>query len=158
MPGATTFLFGSPRRKFLFRAMGHFMGLTIVFGRFGLVSLCYSKYPYFWTVVNETWRNRPGHQKNDTQWEQTRAGIMEKRPFFTFGQKVFFLAKNAFFPKKHPKFLKRLIFILEKGTFFFEQLFLVLARTRLESRCGFILGPKSGFLAWKSDFCHMTPI
>ena len=40
------------------------------------------------------------------------------------------LAKNAFLPqKKHPKYPKRLIFIWEKATFFFEQLFPVVART-----------------------------
>ena len=55
----------------------------------------------------------------------------------TFGRKVFFLAKNAFFPKKHPKFAKRLIFILEKGTFLFAQLFPVVARTRCPDRSGF---------------------
>ena len=64
-----------------------------------------------------------------------------------------------FNPKKHPKFLKRQIFIWEKGTFFFEQLFPVVARTWLGSKsvCLF-LGPKFRFLAKKSDFCHTTPI
>ena len=46
---------------------------------------------------------------------------------FTFCRKVFFLVK------KHPKFVKRLIFIWEKGTFLFAKLFLVVARTELES-------------------------
>ena len=36
------------------------------------------------------------------------AGITEKRPFLRS-------AKNPFSSKKHPKFAKRLIFILEKG-------------------------------------------
>merc|ERR1711972_172018 len=46
-----------------------------------------------------------------------------------------------------------------KATFFFEQLFSVVARTWLgyKSVCLF-LGPKFRFLAKKSDFCHMTPI
>ena len=67
--------------------------------------------------------------------------------------------KMHFIPKKHPKFLQRVIFILEKGTFFFEQLFPVVARTWLEYRsvC-FFLGPKSRFFAEKSYFCQMTPI
>ena len=42
--------------------------------------------------------------------------------------------KMHFTQKKHPKFLKRLIFIWEKLTFFFEQLFPFVARTWLESR------------------------
>ena len=42
---------------------------------------------------------------------------------FTFGQKVDFGLEMGFNPKNHPKFLKRLIFIWEKATFFFEQLF-----------------------------------
>ena len=48
--------------------------------------------------------------------------------------------------------------IWAKATFFFEQLFPVVARTWLESRSGFFLGPKSLFLVQKSDFCHTTPI
>ena len=43
--------------------------------------------------------------------------------------------KNSFFQKgKDPKFAKRLVFILEKGTFLFAQLFPVVARTWLELR------------------------
>ena len=52
------------------------------------------------------------------------------------------------------KFLKSLMFILEKGTFFFEQLFPVVARTWLGSKSGTLFQ----FLAKKSDFCHTTPI
>merc|ERR1712122_38466 len=46
-----------------------------------------------------------------------------------------------------------------KATFFFEQLFSVVARTWLgaKSECLF-LGPKFQFLAKKSDFCHTTLI
>ena len=50
---------------------------------------------------------------------------------FMFDQKVFFWPKMGFNPKNHPKFLKRLIFIWEKPTFFFEKLFPVVARTWL---------------------------
>ena len=45
IPGATTFPFGPPPKKFRFRAMGHFSGLTPVFGGFGLVSGHRYKYP-----------------------------------------------------------------------------------------------------------------
>ena len=55
-----------------------------------------------------------------------------------------FWGSPLFYPilsqKKHPKFLKRLIFILEKGTFFFfEQLSRFVARTWLELRSEFFL-------------------
>ena len=53
------------------------------------------------------------------------------------------------------KFLKSLMFILEKGTFFFEQLFPVVARTWSELS---FFCQESRFLAQKSDFCHTTPI
>ena len=53
------------------------------------------------------------------------------------------------------KFLKSLMFILEKGTFFFEQLFPVVARTWLELS---FFCQESRSLAQKSDFCHMTLI
>ena len=78
-----------------------------------------------------------------------RARITEKRPWL----------KKHFNPKKHPKFLMRLILIWEQATFFFEQLFPVVARTWLgaKSVCLF-LGPNFRFLAQKSDFCHSTPI
>ena len=54
------------------------------------------------------------------------------------------------------KFLKSLMFILEKGTFFFEQLFPVVARTW--SELSFFLpgvsvfGPKIRFLPYDPDF------
>ena len=47
------------------------------------------------------------------------------------------------------KFLKSLMFILEKGTFFFEQLFPVVARTWLELS---FFCQESRFLDQKSDF------
>ena len=78
---------------------------------------------------------------------------------FTFGRKVFFWPKNGFYPKKSPKMIFWVITIWAKATFFFEQLFSVVARRWLElkSECLF-LGPKFQILAKKSDFCHTTPI
>ena len=91
-------------------------------------------YPQFWTVFNVIWWKRPGHQKWPRMtWDTVRAGIMEKRPFLCPAKKCF-LGKKCVFSPKTPKFAKRLIFILEKGTFFFEQLFPVEARTWLEVR------------------------
>ena len=82
-----------------------------------------------------------------------------ERDVFAFCRKVFFWPRMGFNPKNHPKFLKRLIFIWEKATFSFEHFFLGVARTwcflRSES---FFWGPKSRFLAKKSDFCNTTPI
>ena len=49
--------------------------------------------------------------------------------------------------------------IWAKATFFFEQLFPVVARTWLELKSGtFFMIPKFRFLVQKSDFCHTTPI
>ena len=60
---------------------------------------------------------------------------------FTFGRKVVFGLKMGFNPKNHPKFLKRLIFIWAKATFFFERLFPGVARTWLEYISEFFFGP-----------------
>ena len=51
------------------------------------------------------------------------------------------------------------LIIWAKATFFFEQLFPVVARTWLRSKSdSFFLGPKFWFLAKKSNFCHTTTI
>ena len=51
------------------------------------------------------------------------------------------------------------LIIWAKATFFFEQLFPVVARTRLEYKSDFLFfDPKFRFLVQKSDFCHTTPI
>ena len=52
-----------------------------------------------------------------------------------------------------------MIIIWAKATFFFEQLFPVVARSWLGYRSWrFFLGPKSRFFVQKSDFCCTTPI
>ena len=77
---------------------------------------------------------------------------------FTLSQKVVFGQKSVFLQKKHQKFAKRLIFILEKGSFFSAQLCPVKARTKCPLRSElFWGGPKSRFLGQKSDFCHKNP-
>ena len=74
-------------------------------------------------------------------------------PDFTFDQKVFLAKKSVFIPKKHPKFAKGLIFIWEKGTFFFAQLCLDVARTRFELRSAhFFIGHKTSDLGPKIRF------
>ena len=60
------------------------------------------------------------------------ARITEKPPFLRLAEKSFFGQKSVFPPKKHQKFAKRLIFILEKGTFLFAQPCPDGARTWLE--------------------------
>ena len=76
---------------------------------------------------------------------------------FTFCRKAENGPKIRFFPKKIPKFAKRLIFIWEKGTFFFWQLCPVVARTWLEFKSGFFfLAPKIRILARKSFFSYGT--
>ena len=70
--------------------------------------------------------------------EPGQAGFTEKQPFHVQPRSGF-LAKNAFYPQKTPELL--MMFILEKGTFFFEQLFLVVARTWLELRSELFLDP-----------------
>ena len=78
---------------------------------------------------------------------------------FTFGRKVAFWPKMGFNPKHHPKFLKRLISIWEKATFFFEQLFPGVAKTWLipksvrffwAQNLGF--GPKNPIFALRPQF------
>jgi len=70
-----------------------------------------------------------------------------------------FWPKNGSYPKKSPKMTFSPLIIWAKATFFFEQLFSVVARTWLGLKSDrLFLGPKFQFLAKKSDFCHTTPI
>ena len=82
------------------------------------------------TVRAIKYDNGPGSSRN-----------YRKTAVFTFGWEVFFWPTIVFFPKKHPKFAKRLIFIWEKGTFLFAQLCPVVARTWLELRSKPLFGP-----------------
>ena len=51
------------------------------------------------------------------------------------------------------------LIIWAKATFFYEKLFLVVAKTWLGLKSeSFFLGPKFRFLVQKSNFCHTTPI
>merc|ERR1712047_135720 len=76
-----------------------------------------------------------------------------------WAQNFGFWPKNRSYPQKSPEMTFPPLIIWAKATFFFEQLFLVVARTWLEYKSGSLfLGPKFQFLAKKSDFCHTTPI
>merc|ERR1711940_442990 len=114
----------------------------------------------FWSDFNETRGNRRGHQKNDQEGQRTRSGPELRRNGPNHVRpKSGFWPKNGSYPKKSPKMTFSPLIIWAKGPFFFEQLFPVVARTWLgaKSECLF-LGPKTRFLAKKSDFCHTTPI
>ena len=107
----------TPNRNFCFRARGHFLRLTPVFGRFGLVSLHKYKYPKFWTVFNETLWKRPSQQKMTQNDNGPGLGRnYGETAVFTFGRKVVFWPKKRFIPKKYPRdlylFLKRVLFSL----------------------------------------------
>ena len=96
----------------------------------------------FWSPI--------GSNKNANNWP--KLPVLGPNPFFG-GYGVKLLVSSICEPMR--KFLKSLMFILEKGTYFFEQLFPVVARTWLELS---FFCQESRFLAQKSDFCHTTPI
>ena len=79
-------------KKILFPSYGSFFGLTSVFGHSPITTISYLNL----TVFNKTWWKRPGQQKNESKWQRTQS-----RP--DYGETAFFLAKNAFYPKKQPK-------------------------------------------------------
>ena len=74
-----------------------------------------------------------------------RAGIMEKRMFLCLAEKWSF-GQKCILSQKIPENFKRLIFILETGTFFFAQLFLVVARTWCPLRSELFWGPHGGWI------------
>ena len=85
-------------KKFCFWAMGYFPGLTPFFGHFEPFPLCYYKYPYFWTVVNETWWDRPCHKKMTHNDSGPGPGQnYGEKAVFTFVFTFVFLAKTLFF-------------------------------------------------------------
>ena len=78
--------------------MGYFPGLTPFFGHFEPFPLCYYKYPYFWTVVNETWWDRPCHKKMTHNDSGPGPGQnYREKAVFTFVFTFVFLAKTLFF-------------------------------------------------------------
>ena len=73
---------------------------------------------------------------------------------FTFGRKVW---PKMGFKINHPKFLKLMIFILEKATFFFEHLFPVVAKTCLEYRSVFFWAQNLVFFGQKNPIFAIRP-
>ena len=92
--------------------------------------------------------------KNDIEGQRTRSGPESRRNGrFYVRPKSGFWPKNGSYPKKSPKMTFSPLIIWAKATFFFEQLFPVVARTWLESKSErLFLGPKSRFLVQKSVF------
>ena len=75
IPGATTFPSETPQKKFRFRARGHFLGLTPVFGRF--------------------------FKKNDPEGQRTRSGPeLRRNGRFYVRPKKLFLASKWVLPQK----------------------------------------------------------
>ena len=103
---------------------------------------------------------RPGHQKNDPEGQQTWSGPeLRRNGRFYVWPKSGFWPKNGSYPQKSPKMTFSPFIIWAKATFFFEQLFSVVARTWLGLKSvRLFLDPKFQFLAQKSNFCHTTPI
>ena len=104
-----------PQKKFRFWARGHFFLAHPCFWPFLAIPTLEVYLPL---ILVQFQRNLGQPSGPSKKWprrttDPVRAGI----------RKVFFWPKMGFNPKNHPKFLKRLIFIWEKATFFFEQLF-----------------------------------
>merc|ERR1711978_400490 len=101
-----------------------------------------------------------GPSKNDPEGQRTRSGPeLRRNGRFYVRPKSGFWPKNGSYPKKSPKMTSSPLIIWAKGTFFFEQLFSVVARTWLGTKSeSLFLDPKFQFLAKKSNFCHTTPI
>ena len=97
IPGATTFPFGSPRKKFIFWGSPWFWANLGQYNFARISTLIFypkltflAKYRHLWPIWSYA---RP---KNN-------AGITEKRPFLRFAEKRFFWPKIRFFPQKTPE-------------------------------------------------------
>ena len=99
-------------------------------------------------------RNLVGLSGRSKKWtKMTRSKQeLERNSRFNVRPKGVFLAKNAFYPKKTTTFLKRLISILEKGTFFFAELLPVAARTWCPERSICFFGPEILIFAIQPQF------
>merc|ERR1711874_567612 len=102
---------------------------------------------------NETWGNRPGHQKNDPEGQRTRSGpeLRRNRRFYV-RPKSGFWPENRSYPKKSPKMTFPPLIIWANGPFFFEQLFPVVARTWFAPRSVCL------YLAQNFSFWSKNPI
>ena len=100
-------------KKILFPNYGSFSGLNPVFGGFRPFPLGYYKYPGQRNLVGPS---RPSQKWPTMTTDLVPAVNTEKRPFLRLAEKCF-LAKNPFFPKKHLKFAKGLIFIWKRVLF-----------------------------------------
>ena len=107
-------------------------------------------------MVNKTWWDRPDHKKMNHNDNGPGLGRnYGETAVSTFGRKVFFGPKICCFSsRKQPKFAKRLIFIWEKGTFLFAQLFLIVARLSRRER---FFWPKNSVFSLRIRFLPYDP-
>ena len=147
-----------PKKDFHFRTRGHFSGLPLLLA---ILGLCHNGGigtlnfgPISTKLSGNIRANKKMTQIDNGPSPSRNYGEMD---VFTFGGKVVFWPKMGINPKNHPKFLKRLIFIWVKATFFFEQLFPGVARTWLGSRSEFFLGPKISVFGQKIRFLPYNP-
>ena len=111
---------GPPPKKIPFPSNGSFFGAHPCFWPFWA---CVSSQVSVPLILDRFQQNLVGPSGPSKKWSRltmdlVRAGIAEKRPFLHSAEKCFFFGKkNAFYRKKQQKFLKRLVSILEKGTF-----------------------------------------
>ena len=117
MPGATTFLFGPPKKSVsnvwvIFQGSPLFLVVsghspitsisTLILGLFqqNLVDIC-------------------GPSQNDQEWRRIRSGPNGETVVFTFSRKVFFWPKMGFIPKSIQNFLRSLLESRSDLFFFF---------------------------------------
>ena len=130
VPRATTFPFGPPPKKFVFPSYGSFSRVQPGFWSFRACVTSQSWVPLILDRGQQNFVEQSGPSKYDPKWQWTWSRPeLRRNGRFYIRRKSGFWAKNAYFPIKHPKFAKRLIFIQEKGTFFFAQLCPVVVST-----------------------------
>ena len=101
----------------------------------------------FFTVVNETWWDCPGHKK----WPRMttdpgQAGTTEKRPFCVLSQKI-------------PEISEETDIYFGKGYFLLCTTFSGGGQNMVSiKKWTLFFRPEISFLAQRSDFCHTTPI
>ena len=109
---------------------------------FLLLSLRNKKYPFFLTFSTKLGGTLRAIKKMTQNYNGPGPGrYYRETAVFTFSRKLFFLAKNALYPKKTPKISYETDFYLGKGNFFLH------GQNMLRIKKWVLLGPKSCFFA-----------